>query len=178
MWFLCPQSKIWKWRSLIHVWLFATPWTVVLGILQTRIMEWVAFPFSRRSSHPRDWTQGSHTAGRFFTNWTTKLWQTIFFQDSWNSVSYPPCWFTKLLWYSTIKKEGLFLSPFESQVWDLWLHWRVQYVGMTSFFSAIAFGFMGSAYCIMEGLLFESLTWTPVSVLWEAWSNGGIVQVF
>ena len=34
------------------------------GILQARILEWIAFPFSRRSSQPRDQTQVSHTAGR------------------------------------------------------------------------------------------------------------------
>ena len=39
----------------------------VLGILQARILEWVAFPFSRGSSQPRDWTQVSCIAGRFFT---------------------------------------------------------------------------------------------------------------
>ena len=32
----------------------------VHGILQARILEWVAFPFSRGSSQPRDWTQVSH----------------------------------------------------------------------------------------------------------------------
>ena len=37
------------------------------GILQARILEWAAFSFSRRSSPPRDWTQVSCTAGRFFT---------------------------------------------------------------------------------------------------------------
>ena len=37
------------------------------GILQARILEWVAIPFSRRSSLPRDWTCVSHIAGRFFT---------------------------------------------------------------------------------------------------------------
>ena len=36
------------------------------GILQARILEWVAFPFSRGSSQPRDRTQISHIAGRFF----------------------------------------------------------------------------------------------------------------
>ena len=41
------------------------------GILQARILEWVAFPFSRGSSQPRDQTQVSHTAGGFFTSWTT-----------------------------------------------------------------------------------------------------------
>ena len=42
------------------------------GILQARILEWVAFPFSRGSSQCRDWTQDSHIAGRFFTSWATK----------------------------------------------------------------------------------------------------------
>ena len=39
----------------------------VHGLLQARILEWVAFPFSRGSSQPRDWTQVSHIAGGFFT---------------------------------------------------------------------------------------------------------------
>ena len=41
-------------------------------ILQARILEWVTFPFSRGSSHPRDWTQVSRIAGRFFTSWATR----------------------------------------------------------------------------------------------------------
>ena len=40
----------------------------VHGILQARILEWVAFPFSRESSQPRDQTQVSHIAGGFFTS--------------------------------------------------------------------------------------------------------------
>ena len=44
----------------------------VHGILQAIILEWVAFPFSRGSSQPRDQTQVSHTAGRLFTSWATK----------------------------------------------------------------------------------------------------------
>jgi len=43
----------------------------VFGILQARILEWVAYPFSSGSSQPRDWTQDSHIAGGFFTNWAT-----------------------------------------------------------------------------------------------------------
>ena len=39
----------------------------VHGILQARILECVAFPFSRASSQPRDQTQVSRTAGRCFT---------------------------------------------------------------------------------------------------------------
>ena len=41
----------------------------VYGILQARILEWVAFPFSSGSSQPRDWTQVSWIAGGFFTSW-------------------------------------------------------------------------------------------------------------
>ena len=40
----------------------------VQGILQARILVWVAFPFSRGSSQPRDQTQVSHIAGGFFTS--------------------------------------------------------------------------------------------------------------
>ena len=42
------------------------------GILQDRILEWVAVPFSRGSSQPRDQTQISCIAGRFFTSWATR----------------------------------------------------------------------------------------------------------
>ena len=47
------------------------------GILQARILEWVAIPFSRESSWPRDWTWVSCIAGSFFTIWATtpgKAW--------------------------------------------------------------------------------------------------------
>ena len=40
----------------------------VHGILQARTLEWVAFPFSRASSQPRDWTQVSYIAGKLFTS--------------------------------------------------------------------------------------------------------------
>ena len=37
------------------------------GILQARILQWVAIPFSRGTSQPRDRTLVSCLAGRFFT---------------------------------------------------------------------------------------------------------------
>ena len=43
----------------------------VIGILQAGTLESVAIPSYRGSSRPRDWTQVSRTAGRFFTNWVT-----------------------------------------------------------------------------------------------------------
>ena len=47
-------------------------------ILQVKSLEWVAFPFSRGSLQLRDWTQVSCIAGRFFTNWATRVWFYIF----------------------------------------------------------------------------------------------------
>ena len=44
------------------------PGSSVHGILQARILEWVAISFSRGSSGPRDRTPVSHIAGRFFTS--------------------------------------------------------------------------------------------------------------
>ena len=40
-----------------------------------RILEWVAYPFSSRSSQPRNWTGVSCIAGRFLTSWATKIKQ-------------------------------------------------------------------------------------------------------
>ena len=48
------------------------PVSSVHGILQVRIPECVAIPFSRGSSQLRDWTQVSHIAGRFFTIWASR----------------------------------------------------------------------------------------------------------
>ena len=66
-------SQLCEWKLPIHGWLFAIPMDyTVHGILQARILEWVTFPFSRGSSQPRDLTQVSHIAGRFFTSWATR----------------------------------------------------------------------------------------------------------
>ena len=82
--FTCPVAKtglsypviVHKCRALK---IFVTPWTVACQaplsmelILQTRILKWVAIPFSRGSSQPRDWTQVSCIAGRFFAFWATR----------------------------------------------------------------------------------------------------------
>ena len=55
--------------SLSHVCLMrcSLPGSSVLGIPQSRTLEWIAISFSRGSSWPRDWTHISYLAGRFFT---------------------------------------------------------------------------------------------------------------
>ena len=51
---------------------YRPPGSSVYGIPQARILEWVAIPFSRGSSWPKDRTRVSGTAGRFFTSWATR----------------------------------------------------------------------------------------------------------
>ena len=51
---------------------YSLPASSFQGILQARILELVAVPFSRESSQPRDWTQVSRIASRFFTIWATR----------------------------------------------------------------------------------------------------------
>ena len=67
---VCMQKKHY---SPSRVQLFVTPSIVISvhGILQARILQWVALPFSRESSWPRNRTQVSRIAGRFFTVWAT-----------------------------------------------------------------------------------------------------------
>ena len=60
----------------------------VRGILQERILEWVAMPSSRGSSSPGDWTHVSSTAGRFFT---TEPPGKSYLKYQFNSVS-QFCW--------------------------------------------------------------------------------------
>ena len=51
--------------------------SAVHGILQATILEWVAIPFSRGSSWPRDLSRVSYIAGRFFIVRATGMWETI-----------------------------------------------------------------------------------------------------
>ena len=79
------RNHLGTWRALVHAGCIrrAEVWKVkvevaqlrltlcdyiVHGILQARMLEWLAFPFSRGSSQPRDQTLVSHIAGRFFTS--------------------------------------------------------------------------------------------------------------
>ena len=53
-------------------WICSLPCSFVHGILQARILEWVAIPFCKGFSWLRNWTQVSCIAGRFFTIWATR----------------------------------------------------------------------------------------------------------
>ena len=68
------------------------PGSFAHGILQARILEWVAMPFSRGSSQPSDWIQVSCIAGRFFTAWATR--------ESLGIVTFNKYNFSKRIFYS------------------------------------------------------------------------------
>ena len=51
---------------------YSPPGSSVHGILQARLLEWVAILFSRESFEPRDQTQVSCIAGSFFTIWSSR----------------------------------------------------------------------------------------------------------
>ena len=56
----------------------------VHGILQARILEWVAVPFSTESSQPRDQTGVFCIAGGFFTSWATR--KTVSKDKNWLNI--------------------------------------------------------------------------------------------
>ena len=66
---LVTQSYLTLWNPMAY----SPPRSSVHEILQARILERVAIPFSRGSSWPWDWTQVSCIAGRCFTFWTTSV---------------------------------------------------------------------------------------------------------
>ena len=86
------------------------PGSSVHWILQTRMLEWVAIPFSRGSFWPRDWTQVSCTAGRFFTSWATREVGGIYV----NTVCQPllPAW----LWGFLMCSLGCFLEEIQNHI--------------------------------------------------------------
>ena len=113
----------------------------VHGILQDRILEWVAFPFSRGYSQPRDWTQVSCIPGRFFyqlshqgssriLDWVAYLFSS---RSSWpRNQTGVSCiagrFFTS---WATREAPSLSMSPIKSghPIWDpLFCMWSIQFL--------------------------------------------------
>ena len=69
LYILQPEATELKWKLFSRVRLCDPMDYTVHGILQARILEWVAIPFSKGFSQPRDQTQVSRIAGGFFTSW-------------------------------------------------------------------------------------------------------------
>ena len=67
-----------------------------------RILDWVAYPFSRGSSKTRDWTGVSCTAGGFFTRWATGEAHDITYVNGWylhRTYTHPFMYFESFLDY-------------------------------------------------------------------------------
>ena len=88
---LTPSSKWFHSYLKLNLWavqLFASPWSDH-GILQARLQDWAAIPFSRGSSWPMDRTRVSCIAGRFFTesvNSVQSLSHVLLFATPWTAA--------------------------------------------------------------------------------------------
>ena len=103
-------------------------------ILQARILEWVAFPFSKGSSQPRDWTKVSHIAGRFFTSWATREAKVLnfskYFYCTYGDNNIFPFYYS-FNYISIILIDCWMLNPFcmswINLIWSLDLHYIWSY---------------------------------------------------
>ena len=123
--------------------LFATRWAVAgqaplsMEFCQSRILEWVAIPFSRHSSQPRDQTQVSSIAGGLFTVWVTREAQALVIQLEHLDLAMPEAIFIlrshripKLAWarFQSLSPKVSWLSHkyfhrdcnIKNIKWDLW----------------------------------------------------------
>ena len=81
---------------------------VVHGILHTWILEWVAFPFSRGSSQPKNQIRVSCIAGGIFTSWAAR---DSYFCYITNSMVNGQCWYIFLCWQMKIDDSRSENSP-------------------------------------------------------------------
>ena len=130
-------------QLLSRVQLFATQWTVAhqaplsVGILQARILEWVAMPSSRGSSQARDQTQVSCIAGRFFTIWVsrealmdmnfTRFRELVMDREAWpvavhgvaKSQTQPSDWTEQNILLSTVIQQRVIILEFSQKIWTI-----------------------------------------------------------
>ena len=104
------------------------PGSSVHGILQARILEWVAIPFSGGSSWPRDWTQVSCIAGLFFTTWAIlyQLRASLVVQLLKNLSAMWETWVYSLAWEDPLKKR----KATHSSILAWRIPWMVYSVGL------------------------------------------------
>ena len=97
------------------------PGSSVHGILQAKTLEWVAIPFSRGSSRPRDQIQVFHIAGRFFTVWASREAWSIMGHKSPRGGSFNLWLCVKLSWEMSIKRH--WKATYNREKWESLTTW-------------------------------------------------------
>ena len=126
----------------------AIPGSSVHGVLQARILEWVAISFSRGSSQRRDRTRVSCISGRFFTNWATR-------------EAYLSC---RAYFYMLTCHLNIFLAEVSVKVFDpfyaqvmyfltVWFYGFFEYLGYQSFFICVFCKYFLSV-CVLSSFSF------------------------
>ena len=98
---------------------------IVHGILQVRILGWIAFPFSRGSFQPRYWTQVYHFAGGLFSSWATREAHWTMYNDMYLLYSIIQASFTGLNFpYGPHIQPFLPYNPWQSLIFllSLWFY--------------------------------------------------------
>ena len=94
----------------------------VHGILQERVLEWVAIPFSRGSSWPRDWTWISCIAGRFFNRVSHQQRRHI------QSLTILRCWKLFLIVFLLLYYTTQWWKVWIPRMSHEWLNWTISIV--------------------------------------------------
>ena len=127
--FLYKEFSDIMWVKVKVTQLGATLWDsmnyTVHGILQAIILEWVAIPFSRRSSQLRDRSQVSHFAGWFLTS-LAMIWCELCFKKpkgrgrGWNYIGSFNVYATKSHWQLSKPNDTSIWQDFILPVLYLW----------------------------------------------------------
>ena len=106
---------------------FATPWdcsppaSSVHGILQARILKWVAISFSRGSFWPKDWTHDSCIGRWILYHWAT--WEAQSIQIHFTQKFH---FYTSVLWNSQKCQKYFGHKNVYCSIISKWQIWRVQ----------------------------------------------------
>ena len=117
----------WESRKVVSNSLRPLDYTVY-EIFQARILEWVAFPFSRGSSQHRDGPQVSRIASVFFTSWATREAHTLSYslltQNGTELLDVMPkyvLWKSAVHHASNLRRLEISRSPYNLLwIWHLW----------------------------------------------------------
>ena len=104
------------------------PGSSICGILQAGILEWIAMPFSKGCSQPRDQTWVSHMAGKFFSIWATRK---VFFLYMCIHTVNSCCHGISVLWSPQTRKQwtlshcsqGKYRVRFPATSGHIFVHW-------------------------------------------------------